>query len=89
MNWALCQYSGWLALLLHWTTPFTLRGFLIQEQVKLKQLNKALVDKIIKQWFRYTKAWKQHDVIKIMNAMIIGLHLPKQMKYYIFPGGIG
>ena len=38
MNWALCQSSGWLALLLHWTTPFTLRGFLIQEQVKLKQL---------------------------------------------------
>ena len=60
----------------------------IQEQVKLKQQNKALIDKIIKQWFRYTKAWKQHDVTKIVNAMIFGLHLPKQMKYYIFPGGI-
>ena len=60
----------------------------IQEQVKLKQQNKALVDEIIKQWFRYTKAWKQHDVTKIVNAMIVGLHLPKQMKYYIFPGGI-
>ena len=60
-----------------------------QEQVKLKQQNKALVDKIIKQWFRYTKAWKQHDVTKIVNAMIVGLHLPKQMKYYISPGGIG
>ena len=67
---------------------FGTRGFILIS-VKLKQLNKALVDKIIKQWFRYTKAWKQHDVTKIVNALIFGPHLPKQMKYYIFPGGIG